>query len=155
MKTNWLILSLICLMLHACKTKDVVDPDAYEGPKLILSHGGGFTGKYKTYCLLDNGQVFVGDEQHIAATPTKKLDKDIAKQIFSNYETLGLGNMQVESYGNLNYSVIMINEDGAEHKLIWGDRQEGTSQLQVFYDNIMNIIKQNMASDMPTNSGKQ
>lgn len=141
MKCASVIILLICLVANSCKTKDVVSPDEYEGNKLILSHGGGFAGKYKTYCLLDNGQLFKSAKQFEANDPVVGLKKEAVNQIFSNYETLGLGNVKMQSYGNLNYSITMVSENGDEHKLIWEKGQIGTENLQLYYRNIMNQIR--------------
>jgi len=147
-----LILSF-CLIAISCKTKEVVSPDDYEGDKLILTHGGGFAGTYKTFCLLDNGQLFKSSKQFEATNPTKNLDKEITDQIFSNYKMLGLDVAENEAYGNLNYSITMISKDGSKHKLIWDKGQEGTEKFQLFYRNIMNQIRlTNTGDDDPSKS---
>lgn len=138
---------LICMLTFSCKTNQVVSPEEFQGSRLVLAHGGGFTGKYKTYCLLENGQLFKNSKDFEAKTPVKGFDKKTTTQIFSNYKVLGLGEEEVISYDNLNYSIIMINEKGEEHRLNWGGNQKGVEKLQLFYDNIMNQIRLNMEAD--------
>ena len=133
----------ICLLVASCKTNNVLSPEEHIGNRLVLKHGGGFTGAYTTYHVLDNGQLFKASNKLEGTYTMNKLDKDVVGQIFSNYETLGMGDKIMESYGNLNYSVSMIDKQGEEHKLIWGKGQEGSESAQLFYDNVMNHIKTN------------
>jgi hypothetical protein len=153
MKYTYVLVLCFCLATLSCKTNEVHTPDEFKGNKIILSHGGGFTGVYTTYCLLDNGQLFKNDKNlknakdTAARIPIKSLKKATTEQIFSNYKVLGLGNEEVQSYGNLNYSITMVNDKGEEHKSIWGMDQKGAEKLQLFYNNIMNLIKLNNKVD--------
>lgn len=140
----------LCLFGMSCKTNKVISPEEFEGSRMILSHGGGFTGKYTVYCLLENGQLFKNSKGFDAKDPVNGFDKKVAQQIFSNYAVLGLGNQKFESYDNLNYSIIMINEYGKEHKLQWGKGQKDADKLQLFYDTIMNQIKALREKEMQT-----
>jgi hypothetical protein len=147
MKFSSVSVLCLCLIIFSCKTNEVHTPEDFEGSRLVLSHGGGFAGTYKTYCLLENGQLFKISNDFKSKSPVKGFKKAIAEQIFSNYEILGLGLEKVESYGNLNYSITMINERGEEHKSIWGRDQEGAEKLQLFYNNIMSQIRLNNEVD--------
>ncbi len=147
MKYIGVIILFICFLTFSCKTKEVISPNEYEGNRVLLSYGGGFTGKYKSYCLLDNGQLFKGSKQFEATSPIKGLEREITEQLFSNYDILGLGNEKGVSYSNMNYSIIMFNKDGKVHKLIWEKGQKGTGKLQLFYENIMNQIRLNNIDD--------
>ncbi|MEM9545749.1 MAG: hypothetical protein AAGA77_07240 [Bacteroidota bacterium] len=131
----------ICLLAVSCKTNDVLSPEQHNGNRLILKHGGGFTGAYTTYHVLDNGQLFKASNELEGTYAMNKLDRDIVGQIFSNYEILGMRDKIMESYNNLSYSLSMIDEKGEEHKLIWGKGQKGSESAQLFYDNVMNQIK--------------
>lgn len=143
MKFTAIILSICCLLIISCKSNEVLSPKEFEGNQLWLTHGGGFAGTYKTYCLLENGQLFKSNKQFEASNPVKGLGKKVTNQIFSNYETLGLGQERMESYDNLNYSIIMVGKDGEKHKLIWGSNQKGSEKMQLFYNNVMNQIRLN------------
>lgn len=141
---------IICLTVFSCQSTRVMSPQQYEGQRLILSHGGGFAGTYKTYHLLDNGQVFRRTSEFDTLETVKDLPRRQAEQIFSNYKVLGFGSEKVQSYGNLNYSITMISKDGHEHKLIWEKNQNGAEKLQLFYTNVMNQIKLNRAEETMT-----
>ena len=138
---SFLVFSL-CIIAFSCRTKDVLSPEQHNGSRLILKHGGGFTGAYTTYHLLDNGQLFKASNEFEGTYALNKMDRNKADQIFSNYEILGMRDKIMESYGNLSYSVTMIDGKGEEHILMWGKGQQGSESLQLFYDNIMGQIKE-------------
>jgi len=141
-----LIFSLLTFLVCSCGSKKVVSPDASEGKQLILSHGGGFTGKYNTYYLLENGQLFKNSGTEGVNNEVKSLAKNATTQIFSNYNTLGLKDMKVTTYGNLLYTITM--RDGDEtHKISWEKGDKGSDILQLFYRNVMNQISLNNDSD--------
>jgi len=143
MKNFVIIILFFTLIIFSCKTKEVVSPNEHEGSRLVLKHGGGFTGAYKTYYLLDNGQLFKKSSEFEKMASLKSLSQETVDQIFSNYEILGIGNEKLESYGNLNYEITMINKDGEEHKSIWEKGQKGAEKHQLYYRNIMNQIRLN------------
>jgi len=126
----------------ACKSNKVESPQESTDKKLTLSHGGGFTGKYNTYCLLENGQLFKASETQGVMDKQKSLSQNIANQIFSNYDILGLADIKVQTYGNLLYSVKM--EDGDNENIIsWEKGDKNSETLQLFFRNVMNQIKMN------------
>ena len=143
MKITISFILIFCFISFSCKTKKVTSPKAYEGKQLIFSHGGGFAGTYKTYYLLDNGQLFKNTNEFDKAQQTIGLSRDVTQQIFSNYEVMGLGDRKVESYGNLNYSITMIDDNGSKHKLVWEKGQKGAEKLQLYYKNVMSQIQKN------------
>ena len=102
----------------ACKSNKVESPQESTDKKLTLSHAGGFMGKYNTYCLLENGQLFKASETQGVMDKQKSLSQNIANQIFSNYDILGLADIKVQTYGNLLYSVKMEDGDN-ENTISW------------------------------------
>lgn len=135
------ILALSVLAI-SCKSSKIDSLKNEAGKKLILSHGGGFTGNYNTYQLLENGELFKSTKTQGVMTKQKSLPQDIADQIFSNYETLGLADMKVQTYGNLLYSVI-LQEGENKNKVSWEKGDKGSETLQLFFRNVMNQIKMN------------
>jgi len=140
-------------MVCSCGSQKEVTFKEFEGRKLVLSHGGGFTGKYNTYYLLENGQLYKGSgDLSGSSSKVKSLEKYAAKQIFSNYDVLGLKDIKVQAYGNLNYSVTMLDDEG-KHYIKWDKGQEGSEKLQLFYRSVMNVISLNNSDgDVPKNS---
>ena len=141
-----MIFTMLSLIFCSCGSKKVVSPDAAEGKQLILSHGGGFTGNYNTYFLLENGQLFKSTETQGVNTSVNALSKDVTDQIFANYDALGLADAKVKNYGNLLYSITM-KEGEKSHKISWEKGDNGSEKLQLFYRNVMNQIALNNASD--------
>ena len=136
----------LSIFAFACKSNKVESPQESIGKKLTLSHGGGFTGKYNTYCLLENGQLFKASETEGVMDKQKSLPQDITDQIFSNYDVLGLADMKVQTYGNLLYSIIMDEGDNI-NKISWEKGDKGSEPLQLFFRNVMNQIKKNNDKD--------
>lgn len=134
-----LFLSLFAI---ACKSNEVNSPSETQGKTLTLKHGGGFTGKYNTYFLLENGQLFKASETEGVMNKQKNLKQEIADQIFSNYETLRLADIEIETYGNLLYSITMRDGDDS-HNISWEKGDKGSEKLQLFFRNVMNQIKMN------------
>ena len=56
------------------------------------------------------------------------------------YKTLGFKDLKRDTPGDLTYSITIQDEEG-ENTIQWSKGQEGTEMLQVFYGNIMNIVK--------------
>ena len=142
---------LVSLQLVSCSEKKLVTPDEAER-QLIFNHGGGFAGKYKTFYLLENGQLFKGKDLYGSSNAMKSLPKNITEQIFSNYDVLGLGEKQMTSYGNFNYTLIYKDAKG-EKKSVWEKNQGNTESLQLFYQNVMQKIKVNNGDS--TKGGKK
>lgn len=140
-----LIFSIITFLICSCGSKKVVSPDEAVGKQLILSHGGGFTGKYNTYFLLENGQLFKNSGTAGVNNSVKSLSNDVVTQIFSNYTLLGLDKVEVETYGNLLYSITM-KEGDKSHRVSWEKGDKGSDVLQLFYRNVMNQISVNNSS---------
>ncbi|MFT4532998.1 MAG: hypothetical protein ACJA1A_001021 [Saprospiraceae bacterium] len=136
----------LSIFAFACKSNKVESPQDSIGKKLTFSHGGGFTGKYNTYCLLENGQLFKASETKGVMDKQKSLPQDITDQIFSNYDILGLSEMKVQTYGNLLYSITMEDGDN-DNKISWEKGDKGSETLQLFFRNVMNQIKKNNDND--------
>ena len=132
----------LSIFAFACKSNKVESPQESIGKKLTLSHGGGFTGIYNTYCLLENGQLFKASKTQGVMDKQKSLPQDITDQIFSNYDMLGLADMKVQTYGNLLYSITMEEGDN-KNKISWEKGDKDSETLQLFFRNVMNQIKMN------------
>ena len=137
---NLILLFLTIFVIGSCGSKKVINPSDALGKKLILSHGGGFTGNYNTYQLLENGQLFKSTKTAGVNTAMKNLKKDITTQIFANYDALNLAAIKNVTYGNLLYSITMIDND-KKHVVSWEKGQKGSETLQLYYRNVMNLIK--------------
>jgi len=130
---------LISLLSIGCGSQQVLSPEQSKGRILTVTHGGGFTGKYTTYSILENGQIFKLDQDSDHYYEQKSMKEDFAKQLFNNYDVLDIANVEIETYGNLLYSITMKSQD-IQHKVSWERGDKGSEKLQVFYRNVMNQI---------------
>ncbi|MDF1695577.1 MAG: hypothetical protein P1U56_07080 [Saprospiraceae bacterium] len=155
--SNFFIFILLMVCVLSCKTSEVTSPSEYIGQRLNMKHGGGFAGTYTSYHLLDNGQLFKASKSLDSIFGVKRMDKKIAKQIFSNYDVLGLKDQKMETYGNLTYYIEHVDKEGMKHKLTWEKGQEGAEQMQMFYDNVMSHIRKNheVNKEQSTSTPKQ
>jgi len=137
---NVVVLLLFGLLMTACGKNKVLTPSESVGKKLMFKHGGGFTGKYNTYYLLDNGQLFKATETEGVNTALKNMPQDKTDQIFTNYGALDIENTEVTTYGNLLYTIVMTDGD-KEHTVSWERGDQNTDRLQLYYRSVMNMIK--------------
>lgn len=142
------VIAVTALTLYGCKTaeQEVTTPETYTGAKLVFGNGGGFTGQYETYTLLDNGALFVGDGTAgsglVQALP---LDKATTTQMFSNFSALGLDKMIVRDPGNLSYFVERQIGD-TKHRLTWGgSNQQVPEVVQKYYLNLYKLARRQKA----------
>lgn len=110
-------------------------------PKNIIyfGNGGGFSGLETTYGLMESGDLYkkknLGDEY----TFLTRLKSDDVKQIFLNFEFLGLATMQLNEPGNT-YSFIEISNSEKKHKLTWSG-QAAPGNLKLFYSILQHFIQ--------------
>jgi hypothetical protein len=60
--------------------------DNYSGAKLVVSSGGGVTGAWREYCVLENGQVYARNHLATDFVAHKKLSKAETELIFKEIE---------------------------------------------------------------------
>lgn len=144
-----LIITSAIFFLTQCKTADYATPYNYEGRSISFGNGGGFTGRVLDFTLMDNGQIFKGANKEGNVTMVRKIPREQADQIFSNYDVLGFGDQTVSSPGNMYYYVEMWDNDHS-HKLVWGNHDAGESkELRVYHANLMSLVTK-MTKPMPT-----
>ena len=143
-----IIATVITLVTTGCKTTDqvIASPEEYTGDKLVFGSGGGFTGQYETYTLLDNGVLFVGNGAAgsglVRAMP---LDKTTTTQMFTNFSSLGLDKMIVRDPGNLSYFVERQVGD-TKHRLTWGGNQQKVPEVvEKYYLNLYKLARRQKA----------
>jgi hypothetical protein len=130
----------IGLFWSSCSSKKYISPDEANISSIQFGHGGGFSGRYTEYYLLENGQLFRKTLPDQTITEVSPLSKQVTKQIFSNYNLLQLGQKKVNTSGNLVYYIEHRSNDN-KHKLMWERGQDGTQILQTYYTNFMNEVR--------------
>lgn len=136
--TNYflLIFSILLISCHSSKQ----DPATFSGKQIIFGNGGGFAGAYNEYVLQENGDFYKKEAIKGDYNWVKRLDKDLAEQIFTNYTTLEIEKINMNKPGNIYYFVGMKDEVN-EHKLIWGDQIKVDQNLQLFYRILMHHLQ--------------
>ena len=139
MKIKTLILLSIVLSLISCKSQQQSFDD-FKGKIITIGKGGGFTGAYDEFSILENGQVFHYNTIKNERLNIGKLEANMTKQIFNNYEILRLGNEDVNHPGNMNYFV-QFNDGDNISKSLWSETENEEANLILFYRFVMNYIK--------------
>lgn len=84
-----LVLSVL-LSLISCKSQQQ-NYDDFKGRIITIGKGGGITGAYDEYSILENGQLFHYNTLTKERLNLGKLETNITNQIFHNYELLKIG----------------------------------------------------------------
>jgi len=114
----------------------------YQGKRITLANGGGFTGQVIEYVILEDGQVYRKNSMDQSVKAYTKLNKDIVKQIFDNYNVLELNKVELNDPGNMYFYISFADKDEI-HKITWNT--ESTDELaqkaKLFYQTVLNRIK--------------
>ena len=148
---KFILLIFTCFGLSfGCSKK--YTPDSYPKARIHFGSGGGVTGAITEYILLENGQLFKKSSLNETMLEAKKLiGNNQTKQLFSNYEFLGLNEVQVNKPGNLYYFVQHLNGD-KDHKMTWGGGGTTPDKLKTFYTLLNNVARQaEFAETKPAN----
>ncbi len=114
--------------------------DEYTGKVITIGFGGGFTGGYKEYSILENGDMFKFNTLTKKRNYLGKVERNVAEQIFKNSELLNLPKRKVNLPGNSNrYIIYRINK--TENKILWSDNNKVDSDLNTFYQVLLNNVK--------------
>ncbi|MEO5581877.1 MAG: hypothetical protein ABIR66_04250 [Saprospiraceae bacterium] len=113
-------------------------------PKSIIyfGNGGGFTGFETTYALLESGDVYKKNGFQDQCVYLCRLKPNETKQIFSNYEFLGLSAIELNEPGNT-YSFIEFSNSNTKHKLTWDRSGSGTvpGNLKLFNSLLLHFVQ--------------
>jgi len=108
---------------------------------IVFGNGGGFSGKVTHYTLHSNGEFFKGINKEGKFYTYPKLDEDLVAQIFENYNSLKLSELELYESGNM-YKFLNVTKNGNEHKLMWGDSGSNPpNELLIYFNNLMAIAR--------------
>ena len=149
-----LILPVIILFSIAitfgCKSqkKTAEELDASGEVSMIFGSSGGFAGKTTKYKLYEDGSLFQLTNNK-SFVPMNPLDKNLAGQFFSNFNTLGFDRVDLDDPGNMTYFIIVQVGD-RKKKLAWGGmNKDMPDDLETYYRNFMKTMKRHtLSSDM-------
>lgn len=131
-------LLILTVVMLSCKTTTPVSVEDYDKGVITISSGGGFAGRYTTYKVLDNGEVYKKNMDTFLLVGNLK--KAETTQIFRNYDMLRLDEVDVQKFGNVTYGIIYTEGD-KKHKISWATKDESTQKCSAYYKSIMGIIK--------------
>ncbi len=141
MKLTALLLSGLFFSFFLGCTSQKYTPDTYTESQIRFGSGGGVTGAIKTYCLLDNGRLFVQQTQNDEFKALKKVSKKAYQKLFASAKELEIANMKFKQPGNF-YHFIEIHENGSKNRIVWGSHQaEAPAGVEEFYRLLMNSGK--------------
>lgn len=134
------ILYIIPLLgLLSCSKKATI-LDEYKGDKIIFGNGGGFSGATTSIMLLENGEIYrVGSNENDFKL-MGQLKKNVTKNQFMTYETMGLKKIDLNEPGNRYFFISKI-VDGKEHKILWGKNKLENNIPKLYYDNMMSLAE--------------
>lgn len=133
---------LISLPFWACKTQEqLYTPDTYEREIISFGSGGGFAGKYESFQILKNGQMYTSNLNSETASQMSRLDDQMVEQLFLNCVNLKIPEMQLDDPGNM-YKFISYKENGNVHKVTWGGKNvDVPKELKTFYKILKQLSK--------------
>jgi len=137
MKNAFLISSVACLFFWSCKPKDYA-LDNLPNRQIIFGEGGGFTGKYTTWMLLDSGQVFQKSGIGAEFEPLGKVKYKTAKGFYKKAETIPTEKMKENRPGNYNYELI-LQRDTLELKSTWSNESDIDSTILTLYKELRRL----------------
>lgn len=129
----------ILLFCYSCKSPQQRFSE-YKGAIITLGYGGGFTGEYKEYSLLENGGVYQFNTLSLERKYFGKLDSNVTKQLFKNYITLNLNKKILNNPGNMSHYII-YKGDKINHKLLWSNMDEINPNVRLYYEILMENFK--------------
>ncbi|MEI6765787.1 MAG: hypothetical protein WCM76_09110 [Bacteroidota bacterium] len=138
MKIPRISLCIILLLTFGCKTV------RYTNHSITLGRGGGFIGKYDSYTLKGNGEVFSTNAASAGSAPvslSKKLDKKTVADLFSKAAALQFPNPEFNHPGNMTYYIEYF--DGKQtHTIKWGDfNLQPPISFKAFFDETWKTVK--------------
>ena len=95
-------------------------PANYKQDQIHFGQGGGFTGGVTYYALLEDGRVFQRGQLDTIFTYLEKWTPGFTEQMFSNYNSLHLQEMDFNEPGDLYYFVNYKSPGDPDHRLTWG-----------------------------------
>lgn len=133
MKRCIILIILSLIMIISCKT-------AQNARSFTIGKGGGFTGRFETYLVQDNGNVYKIN-QNDAEEVIVKIDKKKIAEIFNMFEQLNITEDSFSHPGNIS-SFIRYQIDNKTYEIKWGSPGMKPPQKYAdFFDFVWNSIR--------------
>ena len=95
-------------------------PKPFHGQQLQFGQGGGFTGGLDFFVLLDDGRLFKRAPMDSSFTLITTWEKPFVQQMFSNYHTLRLDEVNHYEPGDKYYFIQYQKGTEPLHRIAWG-----------------------------------
>jgi hypothetical protein len=120
-------------MIISCKT-------AQNIKSFTIGKGGGFTGRFETYLVQEDGNVYKVNQNN-ADGVFIKIDKKQIAEIFKKFEQLTIAEDSFSHPGNIS-SFIRYQADNKTYEIKWGSPGMKPPQKYAdFFDFVWNIIR--------------
>lgn len=141
MKSSLFLLALCCLIGSCSKHYSPAD---HPGSSIVFGSGGGFTGGATEYLLLENGQFFKKQNYDtLYMEAARRLNRDLVKQTFDNYEFLQLAQVQYDKPGNFYYYLEHRTPQQTSQQILWADgAKDVPPAVRTYYRNLNQLVKQ-------------
>lgn len=145
MRIAGIIMILFSIALMACKSQHH-NFEGYAGEIITIGKGGGFTGAYDEYSILDNGNVFKYNTIEKERQFIGKLESNVARQVFANYHMPVIYGNSSNNPGNMNY-YIQFADGQNSFRSLWSDLNTVDKNIRLFYDFTMNSVSDLISKD--------
>ena len=134
-----LIIMSLLLLLYSCTRKVTYTIDNLPAERIVFGQGGGFTGAYVDFIILENGQVFKQNSLTKAMSELDPIKRKRAKALFERVKTATA--TPIKEPGNMTYSLRYQTTD-TEQAVTWGSASyEISENIQSLYDELAAEIK--------------
>lgn len=112
--------------------------DNLPNRQITFGEGGGFTGKYTTWMLLDSGQVFQKSGIGAEYSQIGKLKYSQAKKFYKRADAISTDMMKENQPRNYNYEFI-LQRDSVDYKATWANEAEIDTSIFNLYQELKNV----------------
>lgn len=137
MKNIFLVSSVACLFFWSCKPKDYL-LDNLPNRQITFGEGGGFTGKYTTWMLLDSGQVFQKSGIGAKYAEIGKLKYSQVKKFYKRADSISVDMMKENRPDNYNYEFI-LQRDSVDYRATWSNEADIDASILNLYKELKKI----------------
>lgn len=133
--SNLTIIVLSLVLFSACQSKKELSAQDSNKSYFIVGEGGGFAGTYVQYQVQQDGVISKYDFKENKYIELKKLKAADVDHFFNEIEESKLGNIDMNSPGNMSQYLIINYMKKSEHKITWPMNSDSVkSKLQEFFD---------------------
>lgn len=130
---------LASIFFWSCKGSQYT-PETFSKKQVIFGSGGGVTGKYEVYTLLENGQFFYTNSISEKREELSPVAKKSVKAVFEMMKKMDFKQQVTNAPGNYNH-FIKLKEDGDVHEYTWVDDSSDASSAMIELFRMLNNMK--------------